>query len=449
MDDYYYQGHGYNPLGSYYPVGLSGGMQRSPHEVTNAAAMWGVPALEISPKQAEFVGRGGRQAIKQISKVNKMQMSVHVNPGVDMGHYDPMQRKRSVRETMSALDLAKDIGVKKVVIHPSMAQNEYADKIKDPVTEKEIPKYAWDSLTKRALQTGGRWDPRQMAEREKEEIQERNKRLMRRKKEIQNDLERAKKEEVKAINEMVIRERIRNIEDKLETGKKALKRVEREYPKGRFMSLEEKITKETAKNLEKVAREAKKKGIDVCLENLEEDYYYGRPERLNKLVDKLRSKGLKNVFTTFDAGHAMIGAGPSKKKALAKIKKAMEKQKHIKHVHVTDNFGYSDVHLPPGEGILGKEGMDKVMKMLKSKGVLTGKPDKDVGKIISETADALESAQPGLGAFKTMSGWSEFNLYHTPEGYGVGDVSLALAGSLEYPPVSERKSKTWSGLNPW
>jgi hypothetical protein len=52
---------------------------------------------------------------------------------------------------------------------------------------------------------------------------------------------------------------------------------------------------------------------------------------------------------TLDVGHLNIARkkGFKEEHLLAEVK---EIAKNIKHVHLTDNFGYSDTHLPPGMG---------------------------------------------------------------------------------------------------
>lgn len=77
---------------------------------------------------------------------------------------------------------------------------------------------------------------------------------------------------------------------------------------------------------------------------------------VNKLVEKeniSKSKAQqiaeKLIGVTFDVGHLNI----SKSKGFTDedLKKEAEQiAKHVKHVHLTDNFGYSDTHLPIGMG---------------------------------------------------------------------------------------------------
>jgi len=405
MDEYYYKGYsgslGYNPLGTYYPVGASSGTQRSTHEAVNAAVMWGAPSVEIAAKQIEAVGRGGRQAIKQLTQINKMAASAHVNPGVELGHYNPDTRQVSIDEALSTVDFAKDIGVKKVVIHPSNF----------PKRVVETEHYFWDK------------DLKEPASKYFVNIEIRNK--------VADAIEKEN------LEGMTMAQRAQRFEE-------IKQRVKKEMMKERFVSFKKYIEDNVEDGLKTIAKEAKKKGVEICVENLYKGMYYGDTEKVSKLVEKLRRQGFTNVFTTFDVAHAMIGAGANRAEALKQIKQQLARMKYLHHVHLADNFGRADVHLPPGEGILGKEGFDQVMKMLKSRGFLTGVPSEDVGKMISESMEVMGK----IGPYRTAAGWSEWDIYHTPEGYGVGDVSLALSGSLGYPPPT-KKAETWSGLNPW
>jgi endonuclease IV len=89
-----------------------------------------------------------------------------------------------------------------------------------------------------------------------------------------------------------------------------------------------------------------------------------------------RSQADKMIGVTLDVGHLNI----ARKKGFEKediLKELNEIAKHVKHVHVTDNFGYSDSHLPPGMGNvpvkeimerLEKEGKGDVKKVVEAGG---------------------------------------------------------------------------------
>jgi len=106
----------------------------------------------------------------------------------------------------------------------------------------------------------------------------------------------------------------------------------------------------------------------VSIENLYQGMGFSQGEDLKNLVEKSQERFIdqlkeqknmsqgqaeqiakKLIGVTFDVGHLNV----SKSKGFTDknlIKEAEEIKKHIKHVHITDNFGYSDTHLPIGMG---------------------------------------------------------------------------------------------------
>jgi hypothetical protein len=106
-------------------------------------------------------------------------------------------------------------------------------------------------------------------------------------------------------------------------------------------------------------------------------------ESRKKFVEKAVSKGISEfqakkqaeeiIGMTFDVGHINI----AKKKGFTdeNIKKeAKAFSKYVKHMHLTDNFGYSDSHLAPG---MGNVPMKKILEELEKAGTL-----KDTRKIV-------------------------------------------------------------------
>lgn len=99
-------------------------------------------------------------------------------------------------------------------------------------------------------------------------------------------------------------------------------------------------------------------------------------ESKRKFVEKAIAKGYnktlaekqadKIIGMTFDVGHLNI----AKKKGFKDedlVKEAEEIAKLVKHVHLTDNFGFSDSHLPPG---MGNVPFKKHLEALEKAGVL-------------------------------------------------------------------------------
>jgi hypothetical protein len=85
-------------------------------------------------------------------------------------------------------------------------------------------------------------------------------------------------------------------------------------------------------------------------------------EKADKMARKL-------IGATFDVGHINI----NKKYGFTDDdirKEAAEIAKHVKHVHLTDNFGYSDSHLPIG---MGNVPVKEIMEEFEKQGVKTRK----------------------------------------------------------------------------
>jgi len=145
-----------------------------------------------------------------------------------------------------------------------------------------------------------------------------------------------------------------------------------------FVPIEEFALKKSSETFANVAFHAydkyKDKAPKISIENL----YPGMPfsmkkegenglpgvkdlieETRKKFVQKAMDKGISEseakkqaeniIGMTFDVGHLNI----AKKKGFTDkdlAKESAEIAKYVKHVHLTDNFGFSDSHLPPGMG---------------------------------------------------------------------------------------------------
>ncbi|MEM2478633.1 MAG: TIM barrel protein [Candidatus Pacearchaeota archaeon] len=142
---------------------------------------------------------------------------------------------------------------------------------------------------------------------------------------------------------------------------------------------------ETIANLAAKAYEKfKDKAPILSIENLFPNQAFGRSEELKKLIEESRQKFVEKmaakvgekrakelaeqmIGATWDIGHANIWRSYGKKPE--EIKAELEKIKpFVKHVHITDNFGFVDSHLPPGMGNIQPE-VFKELKSLLEKGV--------------------------------------------------------------------------------
>jgi sugar phosphate isomerase/epimerase len=97
-------------------------------------------------------------------------------------------------------------------------------------------------------------------------------------------------------------------------------------------------------SLEHLVLHAKHAGVTICVENTTSEM--GGPAYLRAFVDETRLTGLR---FNFDIGHAHLAEGPEEER----IAKGFEPLKElIASVHIHDNHGERDEHLPPYEGAI-------------------------------------------------------------------------------------------------
>ncbi len=120
----------------------------------------------------------------------------------------------------------------------------------------------------------------------------------------------------------------------------------------------------------------------ISIENLFPGMAFSRSEQLKKLVDNSRKKFVeqavkkgysesdakkaaeRTIGVTWDVGHLnMMRKSGFKKEDI--VKETEKIAKYVKHVHLTDNFGYSDAHLPPG---MGNVPTKEILQELEKKG---------------------------------------------------------------------------------
>lgn len=152
-----------------------------------------------------------------------------------------------------------------------------------------------------------------------------------------------------------------------------------------------KKTAETISNAAMYAYEVEKKikpkdNLFISPENIFPEQYGAHPKELKKIVlesrkamvNKLKHKMSEeqakkiadnHIKATFDIGHAYIwkkyfkGKDKDFNKWVIEQAKKLQKQGIIGHVHLSDNFGYEDEHLSPGDGAVPiKEFVEEVRK---------------------------------------------------------------------------------------
>ena len=95
-------------------------------------------------------------------------------------------------------------------------------------------------------------------------------------------------------------------------------------------------------SLEHLVLHAKHTGVTICIENTTSEM--GDPTYLRSFVDETRLTGLR---FNFDVGHAHLADGPEEER----IAKGFEPLKDlIASLHIHDNHGEKDEHLPPYQG---------------------------------------------------------------------------------------------------
>lgn len=166
-----------------------------------------------------------------------------------------------------------------------------------------------------------------------------------------------------------------------------------------------------------------KKPVMIVPENWTPEMYGSHPQELKKLVQESRKvmadelvekRGMdqehaqkiasERIKATFDIGHVNMwrkyfhGSDEEFKNWMDKEVKSLMKDNIIGHVHVTDNFGYHDEHLTPGEGTAP---IKEFLQRLETEGYK--------GSIIGEPG-----GQPEGQVFKAMTGtWglSDYGMY--------------------------------------
>lgn len=156
-----------------------------------------------------------------------------------------------------------------------------------------------------------------------------------------------------------------------------------------------------AKTLRQLVDASKKQFVEKAVKENHLDR-----DRAKKIADKL-------IGVTWDVGHInLLRKGGYGKEEI--IKETEKIAPLVKKVHITDNFGFNDTHLPPG---MGNVPMKKMMEKLEKEG-FSGKAIMEAGGFVQQfkvsphpyVLEAMgspiysESSSPTWGASKGMSG---------------------------------------------
>lgn len=154
-----------------------------------------------------------------------------------------------------------------------------------------------------------------------------------------------------------------------------------------YKSVEDFSTENAAKTLANVAMHAYDKyGSNapiISIENMHPGMAFSDPKRFKELVTKTKDEFVrkavadgmsesqakkvadKQIGVTWDVGHInMMRKQGFKEEDIVKATKLIGKD--IKHVHLTDNFGFSDSHLSPG---MGNVPIKKILEQMEKSGV--------------------------------------------------------------------------------
>ena len=155
-------------------------------------------------------------------------------------------------------------------------------------------------------------------------------------------------------------------------------------PPQHLLPVEEFAKEKAATTLGNVAFKAYKKYGEntpiVSVENVYPNMAFSRAEQLKGLIEESRRKFVENavkegiseskakadaeklIGATWDIGHInMLRKYGYKEEEI--IKETKKIAPYVKHVHITDNFGFDDTHLPPGMGnVPVKKLMEKMEK---------------------------------------------------------------------------------------
>jgi sugar phosphate isomerase/epimerase len=166
----------------------------------------------------------------------------------------------------------------------------------------------------------------------------------------------------------------------------------------------------------------------IAVENMFPNMAFSSAEQLSKLINESRKvfadnavkKGIsrtdaenqaeKLIGATWDIGHLnLLRKGyPEKEAERLILSQTKEIAPLVKHVHVTDNFGHADTHLPPG---MGNVPVKKIMEELEKRGY-SGKQIMEAGGFVqhfklSPYPYVLEALDSPMYAQQLGPSWSQ------------------------------------------
>ena len=150
-------------------------------------------------------------------------------------------------------------------------------------------------------------------------------------------------------------------------------------------------------SLEHLVLHAKHAGVTICVENTTSEM--GDPTYLRNFVDETRLTGVR---FNFDIGHAHLADGPEEER----IEKSFAPVRDlVASVHLHDNHGEKDEHLPPYDGTIEWPSAIKTLKSATEANLpLVLELKEKTGPDAPSAAEQLEAARKAVDRFETE--WS-------------------------------------------
>jgi sugar phosphate isomerase/epimerase len=146
-------------------------------------------------------------------------------------------------------------------------------------------------------------------------------------------------------------------------------------------------------SLEHLILHAKHAGVTICVENSTSEM--GDPTYLRNFVDETRLTGLR---FNFDIGHAHLADGPEEErieKSFAPLRDVMAS------VHLHDNHGDKDEHLPPYDGTIDWPATIKTLKTAPETNLpLVLELKEKTGPDAPSTAEQVDAARKAMDRFE-------------------------------------------------
>jgi sugar phosphate isomerase/epimerase len=147
-------------------------------------------------------------------------------------------------------------------------------------------------------------------------------------------------------------------------------------------------------SLEHLILHARHAGVTICVENTQSEM--GSPDYLRAFVDETRLTGLR---FNFDIGHAHLAEFPEEQRLEKSFSPLREL---VSSVHLHDNHGEKDEHLPPYDGSIH---WPDAIKLLKSAAQNGGLPlvlelKQKIGHDAATLSEQLASARKSLDRFE-------------------------------------------------